>query len=96
MAQTWLASDGTKRVIWGTEEENAQVDALVDEAAAAITMEEQDEIMGELQKLILEDLALAVPSPTPGRYYIYNDKLQNVIIDNSTCRIDWRWAYVSE
>lgn len=96
MAQTWWASDGTKRCIWGTEEENAKVDALIEEAAAAITMEEQDEIMKQLQKLIVEELALAVPSPTPGRYYIYSEKLQNVIIDNSTCRVDWRWAYISE
>lgn len=93
MAKTWLASDATKRVIWGSEEENARVDALIEKAAACITMEEQDEVMKEIQALILNELALAVPSPTPGRYYIYNSKLQNVIIDNSTCRVDWRWAY---
>ncbi len=96
MSQTWLASTGTKRVMWGTEEENAEIDKLVAKAAAAITMEEQNAVLGELQKLILEELALAVPSPTPSRYYIYNDKLQNVTINNSTCRVDWRWAYFAE
>ncbi len=96
MAQTWLRSDSVKRVIWGSKAENDQVDALVDEAAACVTMEEQNEVMKKIQKLILEDLALAVPSPTPGRYYIFNDKLQDVTIDNSTIRVDWRWAWISE
>ena len=96
MAQTWLASTGTKRVMWGSAEENAKIDSLVAKAKASITMEEQNAVMIELQKLILEELALAVPSPTPGRYYIYNEKLQNVVIDNSTCRVDWRWAHIAQ
>lgn len=96
MAQTWWKSDSVKRALWGNDEENAKIDALVDEAAACVTMEEQNEVLKKIQLAIMDDVALAVPSPVPGRYYIFNNKLQNVKIDNSTCRVDWRYAYIAE
>ena len=96
MAQTWWKSDSVKRALWGSAAENSQIDELVAKAAACVTMEEQNEVLKEIQLAILEDAALAVPSPTPGRYYIFNEKLQNVKIDNSTCRVDWRYAFVQE
>ena len=96
VAQTWWRSNSVKRTLWGTDEENAKIDALIDDAAACATMEEQNEVLKSIQLAIIDDVALAVPSPIPGRYYVINNKIQNVKIDNSTCRVDWRYAFIQE
>lgn len=95
MAQTWLASNGPKRVMWCDDDLQAQIDSLIDKAAAAATMEEQNSCIRELQTLILDN-GLVIPGVGPCRWYVYNaEKLSNVVVDNGTLRAYWRYATVN-
>lgn len=70
-----------------------EMDAIYEKAVASTNHEE---IMGYCQEMhdLLMDNAAGIPMAGECRWYIYNSKLSNVIADNQTLRVYWRWANI--
>ena len=89
---TYFNSNATKPAVRITEI-YPEMDAIY---AKAVASTDHEEIMGYCQEMhdLLMDNAAGIPMAGECRWYIYNSKLSNVIADNQTLRVYWRWANI--